>query len=142
MLWRTFLRDGVLSDEDAREMREKAEAELLAHKSKMDADRAKQEQELHRKLSEKKRKRRADAAKNHVKELKELEKKHKEMQTKDGYCGERAAVLLICTHVVICKEISSAQTNIYIQLLTTAAFQIPSLHWRRSRLFFRSIERK
>ena len=69
-------------------MIEQAEKEMMAHKNKMEVDRAKQEHELHKKLSERKKKREAEVAKKHAQELKDLEKKHLQLQTKDGYCGE------------------------------------------------------
>ena len=83
-----FNREGVVSEEEAQALIEQAEKDMLAHKNKMDLDRTKQEQELHKKLSERKKKRRAEVEKKHAQELKELEKKHQDIQTKDGYCGK------------------------------------------------------
>ena len=87
-------REGIVSEEEAQAFIEQAEKDMLAHKNKMDLDRTKQEQELHKKLSERKKKRRAEVEKKHAQEIKELEKKHQELQNKNGYCGKLSSKLV------------------------------------------------
>lgn len=60
---------------------------MIAIKDKMEKQRADQENQLHKKLSDLKKKRLSDLAKEHEMEIKEYERKCKEMQT-DGPIGK------------------------------------------------------
>ncbi|XP_053407084.1 trichohyalin-like isoform X2 [Mercenaria mercenaria] len=72
-----------ISAADANELIDEAKREMIAIKDKMEKQRADQESSLHKKLSELKKRRLNDLAKEHDMELKEYDRKCKEMQT-DG----------------------------------------------------------
>lgn len=79
-------RSKAISAADANILIDKAKQEMIAIKNKMEADRANQEAELHKRLSNLKKKRLNDLAKEHEAEIREYDRKCQEMQT-DGPIG-------------------------------------------------------
>jgi len=66
---------------------DQSKQEMIAIKNRVEKDRARQETELHKRLSELKNKRLSDLEKEHARELQEYDRKCQEMQT-DGPIGE------------------------------------------------------
>lgn len=91
-----FIRGKAISAADANVYIDKAKEEMIAIKNKMEADRANQEAELHKKLSNLKKKRLNDLAKEQEAELREYERKCQEMQT-DGPIGNDKIVIQVFT---------------------------------------------
>ncbi|XP_069140013.1 limbin-like [Argopecten irradians] len=69
-------KDGILNGDEAKEMFEKAKKEMVALKEKMDKDRRKQEDDLHKKLSNMKKQRMANLQKQQESELQGYLKSH------------------------------------------------------------------
>ena len=76
----------MLSSHEARELMDKLHKEMLVTKEKMDRERERQEQALHKKLSEKKKQRLEALAKKQQAEVNDLQKTQRSQQT-DGAVG-------------------------------------------------------
>ncbi|XP_052773636.1 trichohyalin-like isoform X2 [Mya arenaria] len=73
----------AISSADANVLIDQSKQEMIAIKNKMESNRSKQENELHKRLSDLKKKRLSDLSKEHIGEINEYDRKCKEMQT-DG----------------------------------------------------------